>query len=176
MATAIASKTLVTSEHVAQVKRLDGTRTPRKQIAADVGLSLKTVGRILSGENMVGKISSVPTRRGKTYCEVCHQWHNGDRCKRCERDRKLGAKARRRYRLDKHLSSEERAASSPQQRQLERELPEAVKLPPITKWDNIEPVHPHDLVDHIAMIVNCDEVRELDDFDQRWTLSEGGEL
>lgn len=154
-----------------------------KVIAMTLGLSLKSVTRILSGENMVGKVTKVLSRTGQQFCSGCRQWikENGP-CKRCERDRQIGSRVRARSRMVEFAIEAEGGdtiAQAEQSRQahnrLAVELPEAMKLPRIRKWDNIEPLRPSDcdIVESIAMLVSVDEPSQLDEYDARWTVAKG---
>jgi hypothetical protein len=180
MAATIASASVISVELVRRVLSMGESGADRKVIARTVGLSLKSVARILSGDDMVGKVSRVISRAGQEFCEGCRQWKRaGVVCKRCERDREIGSRVRSRRQLvelaidteDGDTISQAESARVVHNR-LAVELPEVVKLPRVLKWDNIEPLRPCDreIVESIAMLVGVVEPAEIDDLDCRWTV------
>ena len=78
---------------------------------------------------------------------------------------------RQQYALDKHLTPEERIAKSDTARKLERELPEAVKLPPVKWGDNVQPIRAADLMPFVEMLTDCEDIATADKYDQRYTIA-----
>lgn len=103
-------------------------------------------------------------KAARPVCPNCNQRVNKLPCWRCERDRRRGRAAR----ATNHVMRME-------QQHLDAELPELTKFPKGIKWtDNVAPVSPisNDVVDLIAMLCDCDAVREMDKFDVRYTVTD----